>query len=252
MDIFTQSFLLISNYQVIIAIIAAGSFGLFMGAMPGLTSSMTLALLVPITFFLDPIPALAVMASAGTMAIFAGDIPGALLKIPGTPASAAYCEDAHALTRQGKAFNALGLGLIASVIGGFVSVSILLVGAPILAKFALKFSSYEYFWLACLGLSCATLVSSNQPQKGFASLLLGLLVATIGLDQTTGYARFTFDSIDLMGGISFIPMMIGMFALAEVLNVLSRKQKSQSTSIKQIKSASAISLFQKSWKMRGA
>lgn len=250
MEVLIHAFTLISNYQVIFAVVLAGSFGLFMGAMPGLTSSMTLALLVPITFFLDPIPALAVMASAATMAIFAGDIPGALLKIPGTPASAAYCEDANMLTKQGKAFHALGLGLIASVIGGFISVVILFLGAPILARFALNFSSYEYFWLACLGLSCATLVSSEQPQKGFASLLLGLLVATIGLDQTTGYARFTFGNVDLMGGISFIPMMIGMFALAEVLNTLTQKEKKDSNKVAQIKTASIGTLLHKTWNMK--
>lgn len=250
MDIFSQSLALISSYDVLLAIVLAGTFGLFMGAMPGLTSSMTLALLVPVTFFLDPIPALAVMAAAGTMAIFAGDIPGALLKIPGTPASAAYCEDAHALTKEGKSFNALGLGLIASVIGGFVSVCILFVGAPVLAKFALNFSSYEYFWLACLGLSCATLVASDQPQKGFASLLLGLLIATIGLDQTTGYARFTFGNIDLMGGISFIPMMIGMFALAEVLNTLMKKRAQSTQDIPPIRATSVRALFTKTWKMK--
>ena len=187
MDILTSAAVLLFQPTVLLVILLGGVFGLVMGAMPGLTASMTLALMVPITFFLDPIPALAIMVSAGTMAIFAGDIPGALLKIPGTPASAAYCEDAHTLTKEGKACTALGLGLIASVIGGFISVLILTFGAPVLAKFALNFSSYEYFWLACLGLSCATLVAADNPAKGLSSLLIGLFVATIGLDQTTGY-----------------------------------------------------------------
>ncbi|GLO62610.1 C4-dicarboxylate ABC transporter permease [Vibrio sp. MACH09] len=252
MDNISTALSLLMQPSVFLAILGGGSFGLIMGAMPGLTASMTLALMVPITFFLDPIPALAVMASAGTMAIFAGDIPGALLKIPGTPASAAYCDDAHKLTQKGKAYTALGLGLIASVIGGFISVLILAFGAPLLAKFALNFSSYEYFWLACLGLSCATLVAADNPAKGFTSLLIGLFVATIGLDQTTGFARFTFNNIDLMGGISFIPAMIGMFALAEVLKVVtSKSDASANQSQYQIIRSKKSQLFKKSWKMKG-
>lgn len=252
MDSISAAASLLLQPAVFLAILGGGTFGLVMGAMPGLTASMTLALMVPITFFLDPIPALAIMASAGTMAIFAGDIPGALLKIPGTPASAAYCEDAYSLTRQGKAYTALGLGLIASVVGGFISVFILAFGAPLLAKFALNFSSYEYFWLACLGLSCATLVASDNPIKGFSSLLIGLLVATVGLDQTTGFSRFTFHNIDLMGGVSFIPAMIGVFALAEVLKVVTqRKQSVVQQSQYQVIRSKKVELFQKTWKMKG-
>ncbi|WED24933.1 tripartite tricarboxylate transporter permease [Vibrio sp. JC009] len=251
MDNIYSAAALLLQPAVFLAILGGGTFGLVMGAMPGLTASMTLALMVPITFFLEPIPALAIMASAGTMAIFAGDIPGALLKIPGTPASAAYCDDAHALTKKGKAYNALGLGLIASVIGGFISVVILAFGAPMLAKFALSFSSYEYFWLACLGLSSATLVASDSPAKGFSSLLIGLFIASIGLDQTTGYSRFTFHNVNLMGGISFIPAMIGVFALAEVLKVVTQKTLPSVQSSKyEIVKSNKLELFRKCWRMK--
>lgn len=149
------------DFNAIIAVIAAGLFGLFVGAIPGLTATMAVALMVPFTFFMEPIPALALMISVGASSIYAGDIPGALLHIPGTPASAAYVDDSYLLVKQGKVNRVLGLGLISSVIGGVIGTIILAIAAPSLAKFALKFSSFEYMWLSLLGLSCATLITGK-------------------------------------------------------------------------------------------
>ncbi|WP_294227335.1 tripartite tricarboxylate transporter permease [uncultured Shimia sp.] len=250
MELFQQSFALVLQLDVIIALVAGGAFGLFLGAMPGLTATMALALLVPVTFFLPPVPALSLMLSAGSMAIFAGDLPGALLRIPGTPASAAYCEDTFRLTQGGCAELGLGLGLFASVIGGLVGSLILTFAAPMLARVALNFSSYEYFWLACLGLTCAALVSQSTPLKGVISLLLGLLVATVGLDSTTGYPRFTFGSVEMMGGISFIPAMIGMFAVAELVNSIARTPPVQGKPTQRIGSFSS-NISKRVWKYRG-
>ncbi len=214
------------DINAFIAIILAGLFGLFVGAIPGLTATMAVALLVPFTFFMDPIPALAMMISIGASSIYAGDIPGALLRIPGTPASAAYVEDAHAMVKQGKLNKVLGLSLTSSVIGGIIGSIILMVAAPMLAKFALKFSSYEYTWLSLLGLTCATLVVGNQPVKGMMALCLGLLLACIGYDQITGVARFTFGEVSLLQGINFIPAMIGLFAISGAIEYYSdRMQK---------------------------
>ncbi len=201
----------------LVVIVLAGLFGLFVGAMPGLTATLATALLVPVTFFMDPVPALAAIVTTTAMAIFAGDLPGALLRIPGTPASAAYVDDAYRLTQKGQAEAALGMGVMASAIGGLVGAVILATTAPMLAEVALSFSSFEYFWLAVLGLSCAAFISTGSPLKGLVSLLLGLFVATIGIDITAGYPRFTFGITELMGGVSFIPAMIGMFAVSEVL-----------------------------------
>jgi TctA family transporter len=195
-------------------------FGLFMGAIPGLSATMATALLVPVTFFMPPVPALAAVVTATAMAIFAGDLPGALLRIPGTPASAAYTDEAFAMTRKGKAELVLGVGLTSAVIGGLFGAVVLSFTAPFLAKFALRFSSFEYFWLACLGLTCAAFISTDNPVKGALSLLIGLLIATVGLDPMSGQPRFTFGSVELMGGVNFIPAMIGMFALAEVLRTV--------------------------------
>jgi putative tricarboxylic transport membrane protein len=217
MDIFLQAIPLVFDPYVLTVIFLSGLFGLFMGAIPGLSATMATALLVPVTFFIPPVPALAAVVTATAMAIFAGDLPGALLRIPGTPASAAYTDEAFAMTRKGKAELALGAGLASAVIGGLFGAVVLTFSAPILAKFALRFSSYEYFWLACLGLTCATFISTDRPVKGALSLLVGLLIATVGLDPLSGQPRFTFGSVELMGGVNFIPAMIGMFALAEVL-----------------------------------
>ena len=198
-------------------LLLAAIFGLVVGALPGLTATMATALLVPITFFMDPVPAIGAIVTAVAMAIFAGDISGTLLRIPGTPASAAYVEDAHRMTRQGQAELALGVCLMTSAIGGLFGTAVLAFSAPALAEFALRFSSHEYFWLACFGLSCAVFVSTDSPVKGVVSLLIGLFIATIGIDITAGHPRFSFGSIELMGGVSFIPAMIGMFAISELL-----------------------------------
>lgn len=217
MDAFLSAIGLVATPDTLIVIFLASAFGLFVGAMPGLTATMAAALLVPITFYMDPIPAIAAIISCTAMAITAGDIPGALLRIPGTPASAAYVEDAYGLTRQGKAGLAIGISIFSATFGGLIGFVALLLAAPVLARFALNFSSFEYFWLAVLGLSCAALVSSGGIAKGVLSLLLGLFIAQVGLDPLMGQARFTFGITELSGGISFIPAMIGMFALAEIL-----------------------------------
>lgn len=214
--------LLVMDPTVLLTALLAGMFGMFVGAMPGLTATMATALLVPITFFMDPIPALAAIVTASGMAIFAGDIPGALLRIPGTPASAAYVEDSHRLAKQGKLNLALGVSLVVSCIGGLFGIAVLFLAAPVLAEFALKFTSYEYFWLAALGLSCAIFIASSAPLKAGISLLIGLALATVGLDPTTGVPRFTFGSTDLLAGVEFIPAMIGLFALAEILRGMIR------------------------------
>ena len=217
MEVIAQAFSMVFEPGVLLVILGAALFGLFVGSIPGLTATMATALLVPITFFMEPVPAIAAIATAVAMAIFAGDIPGALLRIPGTPASAAYVDEAYAMTRAGLAERALGTSLICAVIGGLFGTLVLAFSAPSLAEIALKFSSFEYFWLACLGLTCAVFLSSGQPVKGLVSLLIGLFIATIGIDIMAGYPRFTFGSVELMGGVSFIPAMIGMFAISEIL-----------------------------------
>lgn len=218
--VLTQALELVLTPQVILTMIASGAFGMFLGAMPGLTATMATALLVPITFFMEPVPAIAAIVTAAAMAIFAGDLPAALLRIPGTPASAAYTEDAWRMTRSGRAADALGALLVFSAIGGTLGTIVLIVASPALAEVALKFSSFEYFWLVVMGLSCAIFIAPGSVLKSMLSLVIGLTAACVGFDNPAGQPRFTFGNVDLMAGIPFICAMIGLFATAEVFRAI--------------------------------
>jgi putative tricarboxylic transport membrane protein len=198
-------------------VLASAIFGLFVGSIPGLSATMATALLVPITFFLPPVPAIAAMVTATAMAIFAGDVPGALLRMPGTPASAAYCDEAYAMTRKGQVEMVLGAGLVFSALGGLFGTIVLVTAAPWLAEFALAFSSFEYFWLVMMGLTAAVFVSPGSPVKGLLSLMLGLFVSSVGFENPAAVPRFTFGSPELMSGFQLIPLMIGLFAVSEVV-----------------------------------
>ena len=217
MDAVIAAFGLVFQPYVLLVILLSAVYGLFVGAIPGLTATMATALLVPVTFFMPAVPAVAAIVTATAMAIFSGDIPSALLRMPGTPASAAYTDEAYLLTKKGQAETALGAGLVFSVLGGIFGVLVLIFSAPALAEIALKFSSFEYFWLLMLGFTCAVFIAGADPLKGMVSLLLGLLVAVVGLENPAGAPRYTFGNPDLMGGIPLIPLMIGMFAVSEIL-----------------------------------
>jgi len=212
-----SAFGLVFDSYVLMVIGLSAVFGIFVGAIPGLTATMATALLVPITFFMPPVPALGAIVTATAMAIFAGDIPGAMLRMPGTPASAAYVDESYAMAKRGQLELNLGANLVFSVAGGLIGVAFLIVAAPLLAEAAINFSSFEYFWLACLGLSCATMISSGNRTMALLSMLIGLAVGCIGIDPVAGHPRYTFGSVDLMSGVSFIPTMIGAFAISELL-----------------------------------
>src|SRR6187401_374305 len=215
-----EAFKLVLDPYVLWVILGSAMFGLFVGAVPGLTATMATALLVPVTFFMPPITAIAAIVTATAMAIFAGDIPGCLLRMPGTPASAAYTDEAYAMSRKGMAEVALGAGLVFSAIGGLFGTAVLMVAAPSLAEFALNFSSFEYFWLVLMGLTCAVFISTDQPLKGLVTLFLGLLIAGVGLNNPAAFPRFTFGNTNLLGGIGLIPVMIGMFAVSEIIRYM--------------------------------
>jgi TctA family transporter len=222
MSAMLEALRMVAAPDVLLAIAASAVYGLVVGSLPGLSATMATALLVPVTFHLSPIAAVATIITASAMAIFSGDIPGALLRIPGTPASAAYTDEAYAMTRKGQPEIALGAGLWFSAIGGIVGTLSLVLMAPLLAEMALSFSTFEYFWLAFLGLMCATLVARSSPVKAIAAMLLGLLVSCIGMENPAGTPRFTFGVPDLLGGIEAVPALVGVFALAEVMRALTR------------------------------
>lgn len=197
-------------------------FGVFLGATPGLTATMGVALVVPLSFYLPPDAGLALIIGVSFTAIFAGDIPATWLRIPGTPASAAATLDGYALARQGRGELALLLDLGCSCLGGLVGVLLLAWLAPPLARVAIRFTDYEYFWLGVLGLSLAAAVSVGSTFRGMLAGLGGMLLSTVGLDMVSGRSRFTFGTAELSGGIGFIPAMIGLFGLSEVLRDVAR------------------------------
>jgi len=182
-----QALGLVLDPHVLLVIFCSALFGLFVGCIPGLTATMATALLVPITFFMPPVPAVAAIVTATAMAIFSGDIPGALLRIPGTPASAAYTDESYRMTLKGQAELALGAGLVFSAIGGLFGTIVMILFSPALAEIALKFSSFEYFWLVVLGLAGAVFIGNASVLKACISLLLGLLIACIGLENPAAH-----------------------------------------------------------------
>lgn len=207
---------LVFEPRVLGIMLVASFFGLFVGATPGLTATMAVALLVPVTFFMDPAASLAAIIAVSAMAIFAGDIPAALLRIPGTPASAAYVDDAFLLTQRGRIDLGLGVNLVTSVMGGVFGAIVLMLAAPMLADIALRFSTYEYFFLALLGLACAVIVSRGDPLKGTVSMLLGLILSTVGIDIVLGFPRLTFGFTELLSGVNIVPALVGVFAISEL------------------------------------
>ena len=214
---FFEALSLVMQVDILVILVLSSLFGLFMGAIPGLTATMAVALIVPLTFFMEPMAAMGAVVGATSMAIFAGDIPGALLKIPGTPASAAYSDDAFRLSQKGYLELSLGSSVMFSAIGGLFGSFVFIFAAPKLAELALLFTSYEYFWLTLMGLSSAVIISKGSNVRGWVSLLIGLLLATVGLDISMGFPRFTFGNTNLAAGIDILPSLIGAFAISEIL-----------------------------------
>jgi len=230
----------VSEPRVLMIILITAIYGTFIGAIPGLTATMAVALMVPITFFLSDVEAVAAIVTTVTCSIFAGDIPATLVRIPGTPSSAAYTADAYALTLRGQHERALRTALLCSTLGGLFGVSVLAVAAPQLARVASRFTSYEYFWLYVLGLTCAAIVSDEDRLKGALALLMGILFSCVGLGTDFSVPRLTFGIDEMITGINFIPAMIGLFGLSEVLrNVLNMRRGDRPESIAETKSATA-------------
>jgi len=247
-ETFLESLANVAEPQVLLVIFASALYGIFVGSIPGLTATMAVALIVPITFFLDPIPAIAAIVTLEACSIFAGDIPTTLVRIPGTPSSAAYVDDAYALTQSGRHEQSLGISLVFSVGGGLFGAFALILAAPQLAKIAFKFTTYEYFWLYVLGLSCAAIVSHGSRIKGALALIFGLLFSTVGLSEVHSIPRFTFGNDELITGINFIPAMIGLFGLSEVFrNVLRNERRETSSPSPGLQDISVSKLFKQAF-----
>ena len=190
--------------------------GIIVGSLPGLTATMGCALLIPFTFGRPPVQGLLMLIGIFCGGIYGGSISGILIRTPGTPAAAATLLDGYPLAQKGLAGKAIGVATIASFIGGSTGAMIMTFLSPQIAKFGLRFGPPEFFALAFFGLGMIITVSGRSLLKGFIATLIGLLISTIGFDPLSGVVRFSFGSRNLLGGITFIPALIGLFGYAQV------------------------------------
>lgn len=190
--------------------------GIIVGALPGLTGSVGIILLLPFVYYLDVSTAMVMLCGMFCGAIYGGSISAILISTPGTPSAAATVLDGYPLAQKGEAGKAIGIATIASTTGGIISTFCLMFIAPQLARFALKFGPEEYFALTVFGLTVIASVAGKSLVKGLISGFFGLLIATIGLDPVVGYARFSFNIPNLMTGFTLLPVLIGLFAISQV------------------------------------
>lgn len=205
----------VSNWQVLLAIVAGVAAGISIGTMPGLTSTMGIALLMPFTFQLEPEVGMMLLIGEFCGAIYGGSVTAIMINTPGTPSAAATMLDGYPFTQRGESCRALGISTVASFGGGIISGTLLILIAPMLAEIALKFSAPETFALALFGISIIASISGKNLLKGLMSGTLGLLLSLVGMDNISGVSRFTFDTVFLMNGFSFIPVMVGLFAMSQ-------------------------------------
>ncbi|MDR1536322.1 MAG: tripartite tricarboxylate transporter permease [Planctomycetota bacterium] len=191
--------------------------GIVFGAIPGLSAAMGIAIFLPITFGLTAVEGMATIVSLYIGGISGGLISAILLKIPGTPSSVATCFDGHPMVEKGQADKALGAGIVFSFWGTMFSIAALVTIAPWLASAAIKFGPHEYFAVTFFSLSLIITLSSSSLRKGLMSGILGVMLSTVGLDQIEGSPRFTFDMSAMRSGFSILPVLVGLYAIAEVL-----------------------------------
>jgi putative tricarboxylic transport membrane protein len=222
-------FTLIFNPECILMIFFGTFLGIIIGALPGLTATMGVAIFSPLTFTMEPIPGIAFLLGVYCGGIYGGSITAILIKTPGTSSAAATVFDGYPLAQKGKGLKALQMALYASVIGGLFSSAVLIFVAPLLARIALHFGPPEYFALGVFGLSIVATVSGRNVIKGLISGAIGLLISFVGLDPVTGAPRLTFGSVTLQGGFQLIPCLVGLFALSELMiqaeDVIKRKME---------------------------
>lgn len=203
--------------SLLVLLFAATLGGVIIGALPGLNATTGAALLLPFTITMDPIPAIAILTTIYCAATFAGAITAILINTPGTSASATTCLDGFPMAQRGEAGRALGMATVSSTIGGIISVVCLMLAAPLMARMAYNFAPPEYFALTVFGISMLATIGDGTPMKNIIAGALGVLLATVGKDLLTTVERFTFGFNELSEGIGFVPVMIGIFGISELL-----------------------------------
>lgn len=231
-----------------IAMIAFGTFlGIVIGALPGLTATTGVAIFLPLTFYMQPVSALGFLGGIYCGGMYGGSITAILINTPGTPAGAATALDGHAMAKKGEAYRALQMALYASVIGGLISCVALMFFAPMLASAALKFSFAEYFALGVFGLSIVAGLSSGNLFKGLISCVIGLFIGCMGMDPISGYPRLTFGFTSFLGGFQLIPVLIGIFAMSELIKQCAERAQ-RGDAKEEILAVSGKGMSKKDWK----
>lgn len=231
MSDWSEGLRLILQWQPLVLMLVGVLGGILVGAVPGLSSTMAIAILLPFTFVLDPVPGIALLLGIYTSSVYAGSIPAILLRIPGTPASAATVLDGYPMVQRGEGRQALAVSLVASTAGGLVGGVLLLFFAPNLAQYALRFGPAEFFMLALFAISLIASMSDGAMVKGLLSGLAGLLIATVGTDPIGGYPRLTFGSDQLLAGLGFVPVLIGIFGVAEALTRFEQRARAHDAAL---------------------
>ena len=229
MDAFALGLEHILTLSALVSILVGTVLGVTVGVLPGLGSVIGITMVLPFTFSMEQIPALALMLGIYCGSVYGGSISAIVINTPGTPQAAATVLDGFPMAQRGDADLAIGWATAASVIGGLFSVGVLIIAAPQLAAFSLNFTAIEYFALGIFALICIANVSRGAMAKGLLAGAIGLFLATIGVDHVTGDMRFTFGNFELTAGISLIPAIVGLFALSEVFI-----RASESTKIKAV------------------
>jgi len=222
--LYSLGFPLVFQPQVLLTLLVSTAIGVVFGVIPGLSATIGVAIFTPLTFAMSPHTAFAVLLGIYCGSIYGGSISAILINIPGTPAAVMTRLDGYPMAQRGEAGRAIGLATTSSFIGGILSVFLLAFFAPIIANFALRLSAQEYFAVCLFGVLVIAYISSKSILKGIMSGLVGLLLATVGMDPIHGTVRFTFGKPALIGGIEMIPVMVGIFGISQVLKMAEEKE----------------------------
>jgi putative tricarboxylic transport membrane protein len=217
MDGISTAWTMLTTTPAIFAAIGGVAWGIIGGALPGISPSIALALLLPFTYGMDPITAIVLLGATYVGAEYGGSIPAILINTPGTNAAAATVVDGYYMHREGRGGEALGISLQSGVIGGLIGLIFLVLFTEPLASVALSFNFPAYFALGVLGLSVIVSLSNGSLIKGLIAATLGLMIATIGTDPLSGVTRFTFGEAELLTGIEYVIVMVGVFAMSELM-----------------------------------
>ncbi|MGI9384628.1 MAG: tripartite tricarboxylate transporter permease [Methyloligellaceae bacterium] len=223
-EIISNAFVLFATVENAVALFVGVVFGTTMGAIPGMTTPMGVALALPFTFTMQPVTGILLLLGVYKGGLYGGSITAILINAPGTPAASCTALDGYPLSKKGEARRALDMALYASCTADFISNLSLILFAGVLASFALRFGSPEFFTLIVFALTIIAGVSGDMLLKGLASACLGLILSVVGLDLVYGTNRFIFGQVELMSGLNFIPVLIGLFALPEIIAFYTRRE----------------------------